>query len=100
MWAGWGAYLSVGTVQLCVYSVQKHLSHTLHSTRIFKCSSGRRIWDWYFSLTSHSIKQVLTSNPALPFSFVFPQFLNPQVSRSVKWLFKKRPAFSSDITWC
>jgi len=105
MWAGWGAYSSGGALSLWVYFVQKYLSLILEGKEISKCSSGRFIWYCYFSLTYHAIKQVLASYLALPFSFPLPHFLILQFSRCRKWLFKKRLALSSDLTyrqwwWC
>jgi hypothetical protein len=45
------------------------------------CCTGRCIWDWYFSLSSSAIKQVLVSNPASAFRFIFPHFVVPQITR-------------------
>lgn len=61
--------------------MQNHFSLTLHGTDISKCYNGREIWDWYFSLTYRATKQALTSYPGPPFTFVFPHFLTPQISR-------------------
>ena len=65
--------------------MQIHLSLTLHATEISNCSSGQCIWNWYYWLTTHAIKQVPASYPAPTFAFVFPHFLTPQISRYGKW---------------
>jgi hypothetical protein len=51
----------------------------------YKCSTGRRTWDWYFAVPSRTTKQVLASYPTLPFSFALPHFLTPQVSKYSNW---------------
>ena len=62
------------------------LKHSSLTSKVgFKCSRGRCIWDWYFPLISRAIKQVLTSHRAHTFSFLFLQFLTPQVSRYGNW---------------
>jgi len=74
-----------GDVTLRLLSVQTILSLTLHAIEISNCSSGQCTWDWYYLLTTRVIKQVPASYPAPTFSFTFPHFLTPHISRYGKW---------------
>ena len=58
--------------ELCSKCSTSLLSSLKSGCTSFRCSNGRCIWDWCFSLISRAIKQELASFPALPFSFVFP----------------------------
>ena len=65
--------------------VQNHSLFILHD-----CAgsySGRCNWDWYFSLASRAIKQVLASNPAPPFSFNFPQLTHPKIQDTITGMY-------------
>jgi hypothetical protein len=75
---GWNLCL-VRQHGLVVAICEQNLSF-MDYTYLFQCSWGQCIWNCYFSLTSYTFKQVLTSNPWLPCFSSLPHFLTSQVS--------------------
>ena len=70
MRAGWGDIRVASVCNLATTICAKTLV-TFHAAGMSKCSSGRCIRGWYFSLTSRAIK-VPASFQRLPFPSFFP----------------------------
>ena len=78
---GW-LFVGRGYITRRKLSVQKHSSLTLQATEISKSYTGRCIWDCYFSQTTcHKTGTSFVPCAPSPFSFVFPHFLTPHISR-------------------
>ena len=85
MRAGWGMYCLARVYDTATAVGAKTFIADI-TTTVPACNvQVAAILDWYFSLTSRAIKQLLASQPTPTFSFVFSHFLTIQVSRQRNW---------------
>ena len=85
MRVAWGVYSPGEGIRISDCYLCENIYHLHYSDcAISQCSSGRRIWDWYFSPTSSAIKQL----PASPctalslFPFTTPSSRKCQFTRT------------------
>ena len=82
MRVAWGVYSPGEGIIISECYLCKNIYHLHYSDcAISQCSSGRRIWDWYFSPTSSAVKQ-LPASPCTALS-LFP--FTPPSSRECQF---------------
>jgi hypothetical protein len=90
MRAGWGGIRLARVYDLapttCAKAFITYIRVTTLASNILECVS-----DWYFSLISRAIIQVLASYPESPFTFFFSQFSPRKIQDSGTGLYSMYP---------